>query len=207
LEIAKLPQDQRDKLEPLLHAMELAADDPEGLVAAKLALELAINAIGGSTRDALAPYFDDIDPTDPLRDIENQLRSGFGDVVSAINAARGIGGIGSVGDGVPSYAVGTAFVPRDMLANIHQGEMVIDAATAGGLRQYGINVRSTGAADTDVSDAIRKLGDRMESRLGAVEAAVRSGAHMTAGAVTESIGDLALATDFNTARSAARRTL
>jgi phage-related minor tail protein len=39
---------------------------------------------------------------------------------------------------LPSYAVGTPFVPQDQIAQIHQGEMIIPAATASQLRKYGI---------------------------------------------------------------------
>ena len=39
---------------------------------------------------------------------------------------------------LPSYDVGTPFVPQDQIAQIHQGEMIIPAATASQLRKYGI---------------------------------------------------------------------
>jgi phage-related minor tail protein len=42
------------------------------------------------------------------------------------------------GVNLPSYAVGTPFVPQDQVAQIHQGEMIIPAATASQLRKYGI---------------------------------------------------------------------
>lgn len=44
-----------------------------------------------------------------------------------------------------SYAVGTSFVPYNMAANIHQGEMVIDRQSADIMRRYGIPAR--GSAD------------------------------------------------------------
>ena len=47
--------------------------------------------------------------------------------------------------GVPSYAVGSPFIPSDQLANIHQGEMIIDRRSADVLRTYGVPMN--GAAD------------------------------------------------------------
>ncbi len=44
-----------------------------------------------------------------------------------------------------SYAVGTSFVPYDMTANIHQGEIIIDRQSADVLRRYGIP--ANGSAD------------------------------------------------------------
>jgi hypothetical protein len=85
-EIKKLPVDQRDQLQPLLDAVELAADDPEGLAIAKKALVDEILKIGGSTATRMEPFFDDIDPTDPLEDIDDRLRDGFRDTIAAIKA-------------------------------------------------------------------------------------------------------------------------
>ena len=45
----------------------------------------------------------------------------------------------------PSFATGTASVPYDMTANIHQGEIIMDRQSSDVLRKYGIP--TTGAAD------------------------------------------------------------
>ncbi|MBY0455262.1 MAG: hypothetical protein K2Q11_10340 [Burkholderiaceae bacterium] len=42
-----------------------------------------------------------------------------------------------------SFAVGSPYIPKDMLAQIHQGEMVIDSQSAGVLRKYGINASAS----------------------------------------------------------------
>jgi hypothetical protein len=57
---------------------------------------------------------------------------------------RSLLGNGVVGT-VPSFAVGSSFIPRDMLANIHYGEAVIDSPSMNVLRKYG--VPTSGSAD------------------------------------------------------------
>ena len=47
--------------------------------------------------------------------------------------------------GQQSYAVGSTYIPNDMYANIHQGEMILDRRSADVLRNYGIQV--SGSAD------------------------------------------------------------
>ena len=47
---------------------------------------------------------------------------------------------------IPGFAVGTPYVANDMLANIHQGEIIIDRRSADVLRHYGVPV--AGSADT-----------------------------------------------------------
>jgi len=39
---------------------------------------------------------------------------------------------------LPSFDVGSPYIPNDMTANIHQGEMIIDAKTSSQLRRYGL---------------------------------------------------------------------
>lgn len=64
----------------------------------------------------------------------------------------------------PSFAVGSAYIPRDMTADIHQGEMIIDRASAQVLRKYGIP-----ASGGDNREVVRVL-EKMEARLERVEA-------------------------------------
>lgn len=143
-EIAALPQSQRDELQPLLDAVEASADNPEGLAIAQAALEAKIIEIGGDAANKLSPFFDNIDPIAPLESIYGALHTGFGDLVTATNAVeeavRNIQPIAPAPNVGGSFAVGTSFVPRDMLANIHQGEAIIDADSMRVLRQYGVRV-------------------------------------------------------------------
>jgi len=40
--------------------------------------------------------------------------------------------------GIPGFASGTSYVPYDMMANIHQGEIIMDRGSSDTLRKYGI---------------------------------------------------------------------
>ena len=53
---------------------------------------------------------------------------------------------------LPSYAVGTSAVPYDMTANIHQGEIIIDRASATVLRRYGIPASAGGDSSALVAE-------------------------------------------------------
>lgn len=68
-----------------------------------------------------------------------------------------------------SFAIGTARVPRDMLAQIHRDEAVIDARSMRVLRDYGIRVQasSSDASSKAVIDELREL--RAERKAGDVQ--------------------------------------
>ena len=59
----------------------------------------------------------------------------------------------------PSYATGSAYIPYDQTANLHQGEMVIDRASSDALRKYG--VPASGSADNKESVAELKEQNRL----------------------------------------------
>jgi hypothetical protein len=89
-EIKKLPKDQRDKLQPLLDAVEEAArvGGPEEINKAIKTLEDATKGVGGAAATALAPFLDGIDPTDPLLEIDSAVRELWrpGSYLDQINA-------------------------------------------------------------------------------------------------------------------------
>ncbi len=149
--IALLPADQRAQLQPLLDAVEASADDPEGLKVARDALVNRILKIGGEAADALAPFFDEIDPVDALVGIDGVLRAGFSDMLLAI------GSVTTAINGVGSFDVGTGYVSRNGLAQIHEGEMIIDPATSAAFRQYGIQVQPVGVSGGDSQGTLDRL--------------------------------------------------
>ena len=50
-------------------------------------------------------------------------------------------------EGIPSYAVGSDYVPRDMLANVHQGEIIVPAVPAAIIRTLVSNSGDSGSAE------------------------------------------------------------
>lgn len=66
-----------------------------------------------------------------------------------------------------SYDVGTSYVPHDMLANIHRGEIIIDPRSSDILRRYGIGVQG-GGSDQMVrllQQEIREMRAMLERKL------------------------------------------
>ncbi len=62
-----------------------------------------------------------------------------------------------------SYAVGSKDLPEDQVAQVHKGEMIIDAASAGVLRKYGINISSAAADNYETVSAMRDLRKSIEN--------------------------------------------
>lgn len=67
--------------------------------------------------------------------------------------------------GLNSYAVGTDFVPRDMTANIHRGEIIINPRDANILRNYGIQTHSQGV-DAELLAELRETRRHNERMAG-----------------------------------------
>ena len=166
-----LPKSQRDQLQPLLDQVEASADDPEGLKVARDALVNRILKIGGEAAEALAPFFDEIDPVDALVGIDGVLRAGFGDMLLAI------GSVTTAINGVGSFDVGTGYVTRNGLAQIHEGEMIIDPATSASFRRYGIPLQPVSGLGSDSQGTI----DRLER----IERVLERGFGTVAGAVVD----------------------
>ena len=101
----------------------------------------------------------------------------FGD----LGGKGGSGQIGGwVGDGLgwlskvlPSFAVGTDYVPRDMVANIHKGERIIPAAQNNGSGGHSIVVNLSMAGGSSSADARRAGGAIGREILGAISGARR----------------------------------
>lgn len=204
-----LPDGTRDALRPLLQAITEATNEADANAAIQ-ALKDATEDLPDEQKAALEPYFEQIDPTDQLDDLDwlqtistqanNQLLL-LGDIkgyLRQIAQGGGYGGYGTNSSGVPAYADGTAYVSGDQIAQIHNGEMVIDAASAAALRTYGIEVHGT-TGNAAVASAIDKLRECMEDsdeqtrqvlidRLEALEEAVYGGANKMGTAVAVAVG-------------------
>lgn len=113
---------------------------------------------------------------------------GIGGLLSSLMSAVGVGGkIGAQGYGLPdtgigapiyggdlpSFAVGTDFVPRDMVAQLHQGEKVVPAAQNNGSGLGSLVVNQHFHGQTSVGDVRRAGGDLARNLLGIVGAAGR----------------------------------
>lgn len=74
-----------------------------------------------------------------------------------------------IGQQIPGFAVGSSYVPYDMTANIHQGEMIMDRASSDALRKYGIQVKGSSDNSKEIVDELKAL--RAENRAQAMEIA------------------------------------
>jgi len=91
-------------------------------------------------------------------------------------------------EGRQSFAVGSPYVPYDMTADIHQGEIIMDSASSNVLRKYGIPANSSGNKELLVE--IVKLREEV-----AALRAEQKGANMQIGIYTKKTADLAEKTD------------
>lgn len=202
-----LPDGTRDALRPLLQAITEATNEADANAAIQ-ALKDATEDLPDEQKAALEPYFEQIDPTDQLDDLDwlstistqanNQLLL-LGDIKDYLRQiAEDSGGHGTNSNGLPAYADGTPYVSGDQVAQIHNGEMVIDAASAAALRTYGIEVHGT-TGNAAVASAIDKLRECMEDsdeqtrqvlidRLEALEEAVYGGANKMGTTVAAAVG-------------------
>ncbi len=82
-------------------------------------------------------------------------------------------GLGWLSKVLPSFAVGTDYVPRDMVANIHKGERIIPAAQNSGSGGHSIVVNLSMAGGSSSADARRAGGAIGREILGAIAGARR----------------------------------
>ena len=84
----------------------------------------------------------------------------FGDFGSKGGGGGQIGGwVGSLLSSLPSFDVGTPYVPRDMVAKVHQGERIVPAAQnrAGGGQSISVVINMAGGSSG--SDLRQSAGD------------------------------------------------
>jgi hypothetical protein len=98
----------------------------------------------------------------------------FGDV----GGGGGFGGIigkvlGGIGDMLPSFDVGTSYVPRDMVAKIHQGERIIPAAQNTGSGGHSVSVVINMGSGGSASDVRRAGGAVAREVLSAISSSRR----------------------------------
>lgn len=177
--IDSLPDGIQAQLEPLLRDVETAADG-QGQEDAIQALEDVTSNLPLEYRNLLAPYFDDINPVSKLE--EQLLIAGRQETIlelqrnllsSQLTTLQNINHNLSEQNnsaGIPSYAVGTAFVPRDTLANIHEGEIIVNRPDADILRKYGIstnsgNMASVVSAINNLTNVTAEIGDRTNDNI------------------------------------------
>lgn len=132
-----LPPDLRDELGPLLLAIENATNDADANAAIE-ALEDATSGLPSEYRDLLAPFFEGIDPTDPLQEalnLQETANQELSDILSSVRGGEIL--LESISSNIrefnnfldiPSYQTGTPYVPKDGLAFLHRGESVTPAA-------------------------------------------------------------------------------
>lgn len=160
--ISSLPGGIQTQLSPLLRAVETAADGTEQ-EQALAELEQATAGLPAEYRNLLAPYFDNIDPTSELTQQFNELRSHTAYLRQIeVNTASSSGGTNNSSTpattSIPSYDVGTPFVPQDQLAMVHKGEMIIPAKYANVMRsQTSENAGQLTHAISRMSEQIQQL--------------------------------------------------
>lgn len=164
--IDTLPDGTRDQLKPLLEAITSATTEADANAAIGT-LEEAVKGLSPDLRNELAPYLENVLPAraltqlDYLGDIQRIARyqlDVLGRIADNLKASN-------VAAGVPSYAVGTGFVPHDQLANIHYGEAVVPAHVNAWFQRANWQLPRTsgGGSDERVVIELRSIRERLES--------------------------------------------
>lgn len=151
-----VPAEFREQLVGPLEAIRNATSDADATGAVEAA-EAAIRAMPAGVRDLLAPFFEGIGPAPvvseltTLRDINATASAQLSELSLIREAIEAIGrGLPTV-DGLDSFDVGTAYVPRTGPALIHQGETILPAAVADFARRSGLAI---GAVPSGSNEAV-----------------------------------------------------
>jgi len=167
--IDDLPREQANQLRDMLNAIENATTEADARAAVEAA-EDAINDMPAEIRNQLAPYFSGVFPADAITEIGylSSIDQNAYDTATYTRESRDylreIRNRPSGTSGVPSFDVGSSHVPYDMLANIHQGEKIIDPVSSGILERYGIQVHGV-ATDTPTQAAILRELQRLAAKI------------------------------------------
>lgn len=138
-----------------------------------------------------------------LTDIQNILirrtiTEPIGDAITGVvnNSSGGGGGFfsdifGSIFGSLPSFDVGTNNVPRDMIAQIHKGEMIVPAYDAnkmrnGGMGGGGLSITINNNAGAEVSAQERQTGNGRELNI-MIEKVVADGINRKGSAINTSL--------------------
>lgn len=165
--ISGLGPEITDQLVPQLEAVESAAG-PAAQAQALGGLESAVAALAPDLRNQLAPFFDGIDvSTEAQRQVQAldqsvELATLQLDELRAIRIGLSPGSEAT--NELPSFAVGTGFVRKDMVANIHKGEAIFPAPVAEFFRREGlpINRAVQSSESTSNEETIRLLKRLLE---------------------------------------------
>lgn len=170
LTLGRLPAGLSAQLLEGLSQVRLAVTD-EGANAALASLAAVINLLPEAQRNLLAPFLDGV-------------LTGVGALLEPLTRPTDPGAPPTT----PGFAVGTSYVPRDMNANIHQGEIIMDPQSSEVLRRYGIGVRVDDATARRAA-ATQKTRDvrdgSMDRFTSAVELSTRQAAQSAAAASVE----------------------
>lgn len=143
----ELSQQEQAEVDKYLDAIQMETDKLKELEAAKKkqeeldrdrqqAMAQLASSVSSAFEDAI---INGEDLSDVLKGLADDIAKLFLRRYVTGPLFEGILGVGGEGEGaswlnLPSFAVGTSYVPRDMVANIHKGEMIIPADEAAALR-------------------------------------------------------------------------